>query len=88
MLQLYATARKAQQQAAHVTGSNHYSRQSFNHNFLPTTRKVLHKSGALGVELSAELLRVGRPGVPLVCCEVCTHNSKPFPSYDFGRPTP
>ena len=25
---------------------------------------------------------------PLVCCEVCTHNSKPFPSYDFGRPTP
>ena len=50
--------------------------------------RILQESGALGVELSAELLRAGRTGVPLVCCEVCTHNSKPFPSYDFGRPTP
>ena len=43
---------------------------------------------ALGAELSAELLRAGRTGVPLVCCEVCTHNSQPFSSYDFGRPSP
>ena len=51
--------------------------------------KIPHRSGALGVELSAELLRVGRTGVPLVCCEVSTHNSERFlPSYDFGRPSP
>ena len=46
-----------------------------------------HGTGAL-VELSAELLRIGCTGVPLVYCEVGTHNSKPFSSYDFGRPSP
>jgi hypothetical protein len=57
-------------------------------NTRPFHSKILHRSGALGVELSAELLRAGRTGVPLVCCEVCTHNSQPFSSYDFGRPSP
>ena len=54
----------------------------------PFHSRILHRYGALGVELSADLLRAGRTGVPLVCCEVCTHNSQPFSSYDFGRPSP
>ena len=43
---------------------------------------------ANGLELWVQTARPHSVGPTEGGREVCTHNSKPFPSYDFGRPTP